>query len=263
MERLIASLRRAVSGTILYNYLFIAFLLIYNYLLRDLILDKSIGAVYEVKTAPVFGVMILVVIILGTYALLMKTRELRAAGVKSPGGVGYVVCILNWVVVICMAFTALQAFGIKVTEKTDKLTGFENAVIAITIFTAIIQGLAAFGFLIRLSEPYEKPISRGTRVAAAMAAFAYLCIAYTVVWETIVYGSMSKTGAFDILTGEGIFNIIGWLLCFALLYPPMRMPFILQEMQDSKNGGSGLKIAVSYIAVVMTGLIPLLKNPFQ
>jgi hypothetical protein len=165
-------------------------------------------------------------------------------------------------VVICMAFTALQSFGIKVTEKTDHLTGIENALIAITIFAAILQGLAAFGFLIRMSEPYEKPIGQGRRFVTAMAAFAYLCIAYTVVWETIVYKSISTSGAFDIRTGEGIFNIIGWLICFALLYPPMRMPFILQEMQDSKNAAAALRIAVSYIAVVLTGLIPIIKNPF-
>jgi hypothetical protein len=263
MEHLIASLRRAVSGTILYNYLFIAFLLAYSYLLRDLILDTSIGAVYAVKFSPLFGIMVLAVILLGTYALLMKTRELRAAGVKSAGGIAFAVCVLNWVVVICLAFTALQSFGIKVTEETDKLSGFENAVIAITIFTAIIQGLAAFGFLVRMSEPYEKPIGQGRRVAASMAAFVYLCISYTVVWETIVYGSMSTTGAFDVRTGEGIFNIIGWLLCFALLYPPMRLPFILQELQDIKKGGSTATIAVSYAAVVLSGLIPLFKNPFM
>ena len=81
-------------------------------------------------------------------------------------------------------------------------------------------------------------------------------------WETIVFGSMSGVGAFDVRTAAGLFNIIGWLLCFALLYPPMRLPFILQELQDLKRGGSALRIVASYVAVAFSGLIPLIKNPF-
>ena len=154
-------MRKTVSGTVLYNYLFIAFLLLYNYLLRDLILDASIGAVYEVKKAPAFGVMILVVIVLGTYALMLKCREIRATGEKTSAGAGYFLSVLNWVVVISMAFTAVQSFGIKVTENTDKLSGLENAAIMMAIFSALIQGGFAFAFLVRLSEPYEKPIGTG------------------------------------------------------------------------------------------------------
>ena len=161
MERCIAPLKKAFSGTVLYNYLFIAFLLAYNYLIRDLILDTSIRAVYAVKSAPVFGCMILAVLLLGAYALFMKTRELRAAGVKSAGGVAISVCVLNWVVVICMAFTALQSFGIKVTEKTENLSGFESAILIITIFAAVILGLAEFGLLIMMGRAVRKADQQG------------------------------------------------------------------------------------------------------
>lgn len=262
MERLKNLLRGVFSGTVLYNYLFIVFLLLYNYLLRDLVLDASIGAVYEVKKAPAFGIMILFVIVLGTYALMLKCRELRATGEKTSAGIGYVLSVLNWVVVISMAFTALQSFGIKVTENTDRLSGLENAAIMMAIFFALIQGGFAFGFLVRLSEPYEKPIGMGRRAAAGLAAFAYACIAYTVVWETIESNSMSTMGAFDLTTGGGISNLIGWFFCFILLYPPMRIPFILQEAHDIKNGRTGIWIGISYIVVLLAALVPIVKNPF-
>jgi hypothetical protein len=263
MGRLIESLRKAASGTVLYNYLFIVFLFAYNYLLRGLVLDTSMGAVYEVRKAPLFGIMVLLVIIAGTWALLMKCRELRSAGVKSPAGAGFLLCVLNWVVVISMVFTAVQSFGIQVTKSDELISDFENTVIIIAILSALVQGGVSFGFLVRLSEPYEKPIGQGKRAAAALVAFAYLCVAYTVVWETIVHGAISKTGSFDIRTGEGIFNIIGWLICFLLLYPPMRIPFILQEMEDGKNSRARFRITVSYILVILAGIIPLIKNPFQ
>jgi hypothetical protein len=262
MGRLKISLRNILSGTVLYNYLFIAFLLLYNYLLRDMILTASMGAVYEVRKAPAFGIIIMVVIVLGTCALMMKCRELRASELKPEAGIGYVLCVLNWVVVISMAFTAVQSFGIKVTENTDKLSGLENAAIMMAIFSALIQGGFAFAFLVRLSEPYEKPIGMGKRAAAALAAFAYACIAYTVVWETIESNSMSTIGAFDLTTGEGISNLIGWFFCFILLYPPMRIPFILQEAHDIKNGGTGVWIGISYIVVLLAALVPIVKNPF-
>ncbi len=263
MGRLMNSWRNVVSGTVLYNYLFIAFLLVYNYLLRDLVLDASLGAVYEVRKAPAFGIMILAVIVLGTCALMLKCRELRATGEKTSAGIGYVLSVLNWVVVISMAFTAVQSFGIRVTENTDKLSGLENAAIMMAIFSALIQGTFSFAFLVRLSEPYKKPIGMGKRVTAGLAAFAYSCIAYTVVWETIEANSMSRTGAFDLATGEGISNLIGWFFSFLLLYPPMRIPFILQEAHDIKNGRTGVWVGISYVVVLLSALIPILKNPFQ
>lgn len=263
MESLKSSLNKILSGTILYNYLFVAFLLLYNYMLRDPILNASIGAVYQVQKAPAFGIMIILVIVLGSWGLMMKCRELRATGENPKGGIGYVLCVLNWVVVISMAFTAVQSFGINVTEETDKLSNLENTAIMIAIFSALIQGGFAFGCLVCLSEPYEKTIGTVKRAATSIAAFAYACIAYTVVWETIESNSMSTIGAFDLTTGDGISNLVGWFMCFLLLYPPMRIPFILQEAHDIRNGRPGVWIGISYTIVLLAAIIPIVKNPFQ
>ncbi len=246
-------------GTVFYNYLFVIFQLAYNYIFRGLLLDQSIGAVYGSSSSPLLGIILLAVVAAGTYAIMIRCRQLRLDGVRAAGVIAFIVWVLNWVIVIMMVLTAVKSFGIDISKPTDQLSDNENIIIICSILGAMLQAGIVIGFLARISMPYEKSISSVKRIAADMAAFIFLCVSYTVVWETISYRTVAVQGRCDISTGNGIYELIGAGLSFMLLYPPMRFSFLLQDVHDFKRGQGRFRIVVSYAVVMLTGMIPLIK----
>ncbi|HPS58872.1 MAG TPA: hypothetical protein PK514_12270 [Spirochaetota bacterium] len=246
-------------GTVFYSYLFIIFQLTYNYFFRGLLLDQSIGTVYGAGRSPLFGIILLLAIAAGTYAVMVKCRQLRISGVRFAGIPAFVVWVLNWVIVIVMVLTAVKSFGIDISKRSDMFSDRENIIIICSILGAMLQAGIVIGFLARIADPYEKTVSNLKRVAADISAFIFLCVSYTVVWETIVYRTVATQGRCDISTASGIFELTGAALSFILLYPPMRFSFLLQDIHDYKHGRGRFRIVVSYIAVVLTGMIPLVK----
>ena len=246
-------------GTVFYNYLFVIFQLAYNYLFRGLLLDRSIGTVYGSSRSPLLGIILLAVIVAATYAIMIRCRQLRAWGVRSAGVIAFIVWILNWVIVIVMVLTAVKSFGINISKPADQMSDGENIVIIGSILGAMLQAGIVIGFLARIAEPYEKTVSSVKRVSADISAFMFLCVSYTVVWDTIVYKTVATQGKCDISTGDGILELTGAALSFILLYPPMRFSFLLQDIHDFKHGRGRFRIAASYMAVILTGMIPLVK----
>ena len=259
MERRVSPVKDFFYGTVLYNYLFIIFQLAYNYLIRDRLLDSSIKTVYEVRKAPWLGFIVLSAVVAGGYAIMIKCRIIRSRNPQSVGAGDFLIWILGWVITISMVFTAVQSFGIEVSKKDGVPSDFENTVIAISIFGAMIHLGAVLGFIMMLETPYAKYINRKQIIASDISAFIFLCISYTVVWETIMYSSVVKYGKYNIMTPYGIFNIIGWIICFILLYPPMRSPYILMEIHNSPDNRNSWGLFISYILVIITGILPLVK----
>lgn len=254
-----SSFKEIFYGTVFYNYLFVIFQLAYNYIFRGLLLDQSIGAVYGSSSSPLLGIILLAGIIASTYAIMVRCRQLRLEGIRATGIIAFIVWVLNWVIVIMMVLTAVKSFGIDISKPTDRLSDSENIIIICSILGAMIQAGIVIGFLARISVPYEKSVSGVQRITADMAAFIFLCVSYTVVWEIISYRTVALQGRCDISTGSGIYELIGAGLSFILLYPPMRFSFLLQDVHDFKRGRGKFRIVVSYAAVMLTGMIPLVK----
>lgn len=252
-------IRDFLYGTVFYNYLFILFQLSYNYFFRDFLLDESMGAVYGSRTAPVLGAVILLVIAASTYAIMVTCRRLRISGVKAAGIMAFVVWVMNWVIVIIMVLTAVKSFGIDITKRADLLSDQENIIIICSILGAMIQAGIVIAFLARISVPYEKAVGSMEKIMADLSAFMFLCVAYTVVWETIVYRTVAVQGRCDLSTGYGISEFTAAGMSFILLYPPMRFSFLLRDIHSFKQGRGRFGIIVSYMAVLITGLIPLVK----
>jgi hypothetical protein len=252
------SLTKHLAGTIIYNYLMIAFQLGYNYYLRGTLLSGTMDTVYGAGYNPLPGIIIILAVISGTYAIFINCRILRNAGIKSAGIPAFIIWPLNWVLVVFMMLTAVKSFGIDITQSMDNLSGFENTVLILSILIAMAQAGAVIAFLARMKEPYTKAISPYKIVSANIAAFIFLIISYTTVWETIMYNSIYRDGSYDINTNYGLISICGWILSFLLLYLPMRYSFILKEIQDFKTGITGFRIALSYLVVIFTGIYPLL-----
>lgn len=246
-------------AAVFYNYLFIVFQLAYNYFFRGLLLGESIGAVYGSGRSPVLGMVLILSVAAATYAIMIRCRQLRLDGGRAAGITAFIVWVLNWVIVIMMVLTAVKSFGIDISKSTDRLSDLENTIIIVSILGAMLQAGIVIGFLARISVPYEKTVSRLQKIAADVSAFMFLCVSYTVVWETIVYRSVAVQGRLDLSTGAGIFELTGALLSFMLLYPPMRFSFLLGDIRDFRQGSGRFRIAVSYAAVILTGMLPLVK----
>jgi hypothetical protein len=251
------------AETVFYNYLMIAFQLGYNHYLRGTLLQRSLDAVYGNSQNLLTGLIIIAAIISGTYAIFISCRILRSAGVKSAGIPAFIIWSLNWVLVAFMMLTAVKSFGIDITQTMDNLSAAENAVLILSILIAMAQAASVLTFLARMKEPYKETPSYKKIISANIAGFIFLIVSYTVVWETILYNSVSRHGTYDISTFHGSLPFTGWFFSFLLLYLPMRFSFILREIQTLKNRGLRLKLALSYIAVIVTGLSPLIKNPFN
>lgn len=250
-------MKSPVSGSVFYNLLFVMFQLIYNYFLRGIILGESSGAIYGSHKSPLLGILLLLAIAGGTYSIMIRCRMLRIENPALPGVPAFIIWVMNWVIVIFMVFTAVKSFGINISS--DTLTDRENKIIIAAILSAMADAGIVLAFLARMSVPYHETISRAKAVTGQLLAFIFCCVSYTAVWETIMFDSISREGTYEIFSANGIFMLGGWITVFLLLYPPMRFPFILQELHDFKNGRNRPGIAAGYVLVFITGLLPLVK----
>ena len=252
-------LKQFLYGPVFYNYLFILFQLAYNFIFRDMLLSGTMKTLYEVKKQPLLGITILAAVAAGFYAVMMTCRILRTGGTRKPEPPAFAICVLNWILSIHMFFTALQAFGIEVSKDYNLLSGFESAMLNVAIIMVLVQSAFFAGFIVRLGVPYEKTVGRAERIATDLASFFFACVSYTVMWETIMYKSVAVNGRYNILSLPGMFDIAGWTFLFLLFYPPMRFPYLLREMYDTSENANGKMILASYIMVIVTGIMPLVK----
>lgn len=247
-------------GTLFYNYLFIIFQLAYNYIFRDFLLEKSMGTVYGSGRSAVLGTVILLVIAAATYAVMIRFRLLRKGGARSAGAAAFIVWVLNWVIVVTMVLTAVKSFGIDISKHAEQLSDRENIIIICSIMGAMFQAGMVIALLARMAVAYEKTVSNLQRIMADVSAFIFLCVSYTVVWETIIYRTVATNGGYSICTGQGITGLTGAFFSFLLLYPPMRFYFLLQDIHDFRQGRGRLRMAIGYAAVILTVMIPLINT---
>ncbi len=249
-------LREILRESIFYNYLFVAFELAYSFILRDRLLDESMGALFTKQRAPVLGSGLIVMLGIGLFAVAIKTRELRAAGRLTAYGPLFVLWFLSMTTTLIVALIILNSFGLGISTWPGTI-----AFIAI-IWGYFIYGWAILKLLLRLDEPLDRPPCVRSSIAANVFAVIFTCGAYTVVWESIVCNFVSIVGKVDILTFRGIFALFGWAIAFLLLYPPLRLPFLLGEIADIREGRGRVRLFLSYAAVIVAGLLPLVKLPF-
>lgn len=228
-----------------YNGLFVLYLLV----LQSPLLNASRAALQQEESVPVLGALILLVIILETFALPVKFNALRFhpsslrhkdASLNTLG----LIWVGHMVVTVFLGMIALVLLGFSIESNSPAL-----ALMPILV----VKELAMGGFLAGLADPAKRRVSPPREAVANLFLFAFVCVAYTAAWQTFAVSPSVGTSAIELAL-----MIPLALLTFYLLYIPMRFGFFAEELFIADTKRERRWLYASYALAGIAGIWPII-----
>ncbi|MBK1855342.1 hypothetical protein JO972_10260 [Verrucomicrobiaceae bacterium 5K15] len=192
------------------------------------------------------------------YAWPIKMRYVREA-VRAFGdsiGAGFVLWMFHAVISIILLFLGASAFGVPVADSSNAdMPGW----LALLMLAVVIKELVFLGFLMwDGKESSDAPVSRYIRPNRRewlidFILVSYACVAYSATWGAI---TMNMT-----LEKENpvmfVVNVCVSALLFLIFYLPLRIPYWLEEVAQTKTHSDRFKLLVSIFSVLIPALVSL------
>ncbi|MEC5126815.1 hypothetical protein VSU19_08645 [Verrucomicrobiales bacterium BCK34] len=212
------------------------------------------------------GFLIIGISLAEVYAFPAKLRFVRTAAREygDSTGAGFILWMFHAVISIILLFLAAGAFGVKISESS----GSEMPTWLALLFPVIvIKELVFLGFLMwdksdtgesTKSEPepeadarYERPNRREWLLDLILLSYA--CIAYSATWGAITINlSLEKENPVMLVV-----NLFVSSLLFLIFYLPLRIPYWLEEIAQTKTQADWLKLTASILMVLIPAIARL------
>ncbi len=205
----------------------------------------------EASFMPWFGIVLLTISLLETYALPKKMNYVHKSILnhQDVAGSGFVLWMFHLLISLSITVAALKAFDINVLENGASHTTNWYAVVLLVL--VVIKELYLLLFIVggfgeeEQLNNYERPNKK--EWICDLILCCYACIAYTVIWESMTEGMrMEKENPPMFLL-----NICVSSLLFLFFYLPLRIPYYLEEMAQIKTKKEVLKFVFSILIVLI------------
>lgn len=202
------------------------------------------------------GFLIIGISLAEVYAFPAKLRFVRAAAREYGDsiGAGFILWMFHAVISIILLFLAAGAFGVEISESS----GSEMpSWLSLLIPLIVIKELVFLGFLMwdkndsgESAEPerdarYERPKKREWIIDLILLSYA--CIAYSATWGAITMNlSLERENP-----AMFVVNLFVSSLLFLIFYLPLRIPYWLEEIAQTKTQADWLKLTASILLVLI------------
>ncbi len=233
----------------IFNLLAGIYFLFFSTMVRDISITNFKGE--EDVFMPWFGFVLIAISILEIYAFPKKMKYVHLAIQERGGnsGSGFLLWMFHAVISILLVMMALQSFGYDISPENDSTPWW----MMLLLFATVIKELFFLFFIWGIEEniskkKYKRPNKK--EWILDLILLAYMCIAYSVTWETITYNTPMEKDNLVMY----ILNIVVASMLFLMFYMPLRIPYLLEEMAGIKT----TKDVLIFISSILLVLVPVI-----
>lgn len=265
-------IKRLKSWPVVYQLLLALFIPLYNATLRDTLFTEARNSVSSDAEAPLFGWLIIVILVVQTIALLLKFRQIRLdrIALHPPGSrllqkPLYFFWVMHIVLSGVLGFIAFKAFGVDLQNS--------STIVPMLMSLPVLRDIVLLLLLHNVKEARDQrlpgsdkaapqPAHRSLRITANLLLTVCGIVLTTVVWEVFaeqlpgIFSDASSYGGIAalLLWTAGIFLVVLNYLMFSM---PARFGFYLQEAFLSRDRVEARTAVWSQIFTAVAVMLPI------
>ncbi len=205
------------------------------------------------------GILIIGISAAEIYAFPAKLRYVREAarGFGDTIGAGFLLWMFHAVISIILIFLSASAFGVTISDSSEAGMPWW---LSLLIPVVVIKELVFLGFLMWDKEDtaapsadprYRRPNRREWLLDLILLGYA--CVAYSATWGMITNNlSMERENPVMFIV-----NLFVSSLLFLIFYLPLRIPYWLEEIAQTKTRSDRIKLIASILLVLIPAIARL------